>query len=121
MNPIWASNVEGPKQLHYTGVAVASEPLEDPPFVDCFFWSIGTEHFEGVVLTILARTDQPDGRKATETQLVDDCVLVDLVVDVDRVVASRHVLVDILNIVLVYSSRRGTIPNLGVFGRSGSS
>lgn len=113
--------MEGPKQLDHTGVVVASQALEDSPFVDDFFRNIGTEHFESVEMTVLARTHQPDSRKATGAQLVDDSVLVDLVVDVDGVVASGHVLVDILDIVVVYGRRRGTILDLDVFVAMNSS
>lgn len=74
--------------------------------------NLGAEDFQSVEKIICDGLNKPNSRKATETQLVDHDEIIDFVANVDGVITSGHIFLDIFNFTIIHIRR--TISNFGL-------
>lgn len=118
VNTIWASDLKGPYQLNDAWLVVSSKILEQLFLDDVCAGNLCAEDFQCIIVIVYNRLNEPNSSKAAETKLVDHDELIDLVTDLDWVIAPGHVFLDIFNLALIHVRR--TIPKFGLLETFGT-
>lgn len=117
VNTILAGDLKGPYQLNNAWLVVGSKILEHLFLDDVCTGKLGAKDFQSKVTIVRNRLNEPNSSKAAETKLVDHDEFIDLVTNLDWVIAPGHVFFDIFNLALIHVRR--TIPNFGLLETSG--